>query len=228
MPPRLAPVDFASLIGFTDDDLLAAYRCFARSARVLVEGRAGARPALPPSPALVAAARAGLDADIDDPAGARGFFESRFRPFRVSPDRGTDGFLTGYYEPCVAGAAEETEAFGWPILARPADLQSFAPDRAPEGFPAGASAARRRSDGSLVPYGDREAIERERLHPIVWLRDAVEAFLIQVQGSAQIEFPDGRRARLVYDGRNGLPYTSIGRLLIEAGEIRKAPCRLRA
>ena len=51
------------------------------------------------------------------------------------------------------------------------------------------------------------------------MRDAVEAFLIQVQGSAQVEFPDGRRARLAYDGRNGMPYTSIGRILIEAGEI---------
>jgi peptidoglycan lytic transglycosylase A len=224
--PGLAPLDFASLVGFPDDDLLAAYRCFERSARVLVEGGAGARPALPPTPALVANARAALDADINDAAGARSFFERRFRPFRVWPDAGKEGFLTGYYEPCVAGAAEESEAFRWPILARPADLQTFAQDEAPEGVPIGVSAARRRSDGSLVPYGDREAIERERLNPIVWLRDAVEAFFIQVQGSAQVEFSDGRRARLVYDGRNGLPYTSIGRILIEAGEIAESAMSL--
>ena len=75
------------------------------------------------------------------------------------------------------------------------------------------------SDGSLVPYADRAQIEVERREPIVWVRDAVEAFLIQVQGSAQVEFPDRSRARLAYDGRNGLPYTSIGKILIEAGEI---------
>ena len=84
MPPRLQPLDFANLAGFPDDDFLAAYRCFERSARVLVEGGAGARPALPPSSALIANARAALDLDIDDAAGARRFFESRFRPFRVS------------------------------------------------------------------------------------------------------------------------------------------------
>ena len=58
------------------------------------------------------------------------------------------------------------------------------------------------------------------------MRDAVEAFLIQVQGSAQVEFPDGRRARLAYDGRNGLPYTSIGRILIETGEIAESAMSL--
>src|ERR1700722_14797503 len=46
-----------------------------------------------------------------------------------------------------------------------------------------------------------------------------EAFLIQGQGSAQVEFRDGRGAPLAYDGRNGLLYASIGKILIEAGEI---------
>ena len=79
--------------------------------------------------------------------------------------------------------------------------------------------SRRLSDGALVPYDDRETIERDRRDPIVWVRDAVEAFLIHVQGSAQVVFPDRGRARLAYDGRNGLPYASIGRILIETGAI---------
>ncbi len=120
----------------------------------------------------------------------------------------------------------KTDELRWPILARPADLVSFPPDAAPAGFPEGVSGARRLSDGSLVPYPDRAQIEAERLDPVVWVRDAVEAFLIQVQGSAQVEFPDGRRARLAYDGRNGLPYTSIGRILIESGEIAESAMSL--
>jgi membrane-bound lytic murein transglycosylase A len=219
VPPSLALVDFGGLAGFRGDDCLAAFRCFERSASALVEGRAGARPARPPSPALIATARAALAASIDEAADARRFFESQFRPFRVCSENGAEGFLTGYYEPFVAGARTETDEFGWPILARPADLLTFAPGEAPAGFPQGVSGARRLPGGSLVPYDDRAAIERERLSPIVWLRDAVEAFLIQVQGSAQVLFPNGRPARLAYDGRNGLPYTSIGRILIEAGEI---------
>ena len=214
--PRLAPLSFGDLGGFDDDDLLAAFRCFERSARLVVAGEAGPRAARTPSRALIEAAEAALAASPADAREARTFFESRFRPFRVAP---TPGFLTAYYEPCVPGSLAETEAFGWPILARPADLVSFAPDDAPPGFPDGIAGARRLADGSLQPYDDREAIERARRRPIAWVRDAVEAFLIQVQGSAQVELPDGRRVRLAYDGRNGLPYASIGRMLIEAGSI---------
>ncbi len=224
--PRLEPLDFDSLAGYRDDDHLAAFRCFEGSARVLAESGAEARPARKPSGALVAAARAALAARVSDPAEARRFFQTRFRPFRIVPEAPARGFLTGYYEPCVAGSSVESDAFRWPILARPADLVTLAPGGAPPGFPEGVSGARRRGDGSLVPYADREAIERERRRPIVWLRDAVEAFLVQVQGSAQVEFPDGRRARVAYDGRNGLPYTSIGRILIETGEIAESAMSL--
>ena len=218
-PPRLEPLDFDSLAGFDDDDHLAAFRCFARSARTLVEPGPRGRAARPASPALIAAARAALDSDVAGGAAARRFFATQFRPFRIKPEPAGGGFLTGYYEPCVMGSLAATDAFRWPILARPPDLVTFAPGEAPADFPEGVSGARRRGDGSLLPYDDREAIERERRNPIVWVRDAVEAFLIHVQGSAQIAFPDGAHARLAYDGRNGLPYTSIGRILIETGEI---------
>jgi membrane-bound lytic murein transglycosylase A len=224
-PLRLQPVDFDALAAFGDDDHLEAFACFARSALALAERQAEGRRARPPSAALIAAARGALAADVPDATAARRFFESRFRPFRIVGERRGEGFLTGYYEPCVAASRRETEAFRWPILARPADLMTFAPESAPPGFPKGVGGARRQ-DGGIVPYPDREAIERERRHPVVWLRDAVEAFLIQVQGSAQIEFPDGPRARLAYDGRNGLPYTSIGRILIESGEIAESAMSL--
>jgi len=216
--PRLEPLAFDDLKSFRDDDHMAAFRCFERSARVLVDGDLGPRVAMEPSDALIEAARAALASTPTDVAAARRFFESRFRPFRVVPEAGY-GFLTGYYEPCDAGSLVETEAFRWPILARPQDLVSFAPGETPLGLPEGVAGARRRSDGALVPYDDREAIERKRRDPIVWVRDAVEAFLIHVQGCSELELPDGRRVRLAYDGRNGLPYTSVGRILIETGAI---------
>jgi membrane-bound lytic murein transglycosylase A len=222
---RLETLGFESLAGWNDDDHLAALRAFERSARALAAGRESGRPAQPAAPELIAAARAALGASVPAERDPQRFFETRFQPFRVIPEDGA-GFLTGYYEPCVAASMVETEEFHWPILARPADLVTFAPAAAPAGFPQGASAARRLRDGSLVPYPDRAEIEADRLDPVVWLRDAVEAFLIQVQGSAQVEFPDGRRARLAYDGRNGLPYTSIGRILIETGEIAESAMSL--
>ncbi len=225
MPPRFEAFDFESPAGWTGDDHLAALRTFERSARALVAGRDGRRPASPPSPGLIANAHAALGGIITGERDAGRFFETRFRPFRVFPENGR-GFLTGYYEPCVAASRVETEEFRWPILGRPVDLVAFAPGQTPIGFPEGISGARRLSDGSLVPYDDRAAIERKRRDPLVWLRDAVEAFLVQVQGCAQVEFTDGRRARLAYDGRNGLPYTSIGQVLIEAGEIAESAMSL--
>jgi membrane-bound lytic murein transglycosylase A len=223
--PRLEPLDFESLAGWTDDDHQAAFRTFERTARAIGAGRIPLRPMRSAPPKLIANARAALCTDIKAKRDARRFFEKRFRPFRVVPENG-GGFLTGYYEPCVPASRLETEAFCWPILARPTDLMTFGLDPPPVGFPKDVSGARRLSDSSLEPYADRAQIEAERRDPIVWVRDAVEAFLIQVQGSAQVEFPDRSRARLAYDGRNGLPYTSIGRILIEAGEIAESAMSL--
>jgi membrane-bound lytic murein transglycosylase A len=223
MPPRLESMDFESLAGWTDDDHRAAFCAFERSARTIAQTHP--RPAQSAPPELVANARAALCEDEAAERDARRFFESRFRPFRIVPENGR-GFLTGYYEPCVPASRVESEAFRWPILARPTDLVTFGVDPAPVGFPNDISGARRLGDGSLVPYADRAQIEAERRDPIVWVRDAVEAFLMQVQGSAQVEFPDRSRARLAYDGRNGLPYTSIGKILIEAGEIAESDMSL--
>ncbi len=225
MRPRLEPIDFGSLAGWIEDDHLAALLAFRRSAQALAQGKDSPRRAQPASPELVATARAALCPDIATDAQARRFFETRFRPFRIATENGA-GFLTGYYEPCVPASKVETEEFPWPILGRPADLVAFGLDAAPAGFPSEVTGARRLGDGSLSPYPDRAAIEAERRGSIVWVRDAVEAFLIQVQGSAQVEFLDRRRARLAYDGRNGLPYTSIGRILIETGEIAKSDMSL--
>jgi membrane-bound lytic murein transglycosylase A len=221
---RLETLGFERLAGWNDDDHLAALHAFERSACALAAGRESPRPAQPASPELIATARTALSAALAE-RDARRFFETWFRPFRVIPENGA-GFLTGYYEPCVPASIVETDEFRWPILARPSDLITFAPGAAPPEFPAGVSGAKRLPDGSLVPYPARAEIETKRAGPIVWLRDAAEAFLIQVQGSAKVEFPNGRRARLAYDGRNGLPYTSIGRILIETGEIAESAMSL--
>ncbi len=223
MPPRLEATDFGDLAGWRDDDHQAAFRALQRSARAIAQ--TPPRPAQPATAEWIANAQAALSADVAAERDARRFFETRFRPFRIVPEKG-QGFLTGYYEPCVPASRVETEAFRWPILARPSDLVTFGLDSPPAGFPTDLSGARRLGDGLLVPYPDRAAIEAERRDPIVWVRDAVEAFLIQVQGSAQVEFPDRSRARLAYDGRNGLPYTSIGKILIEAGEIAESAMSL--
>ena len=224
--PRFEALDFDALVGFSEDDAPAAFRCFRRSAEALASSDATPRRARAPSPALLATARAALAETEPDAAAARRFFRTRFQPFRIVPADGRAGFLTGYYEPLVPASRVEAPGFSWPILSRPPDLVSLGPGDIASALPDDIAGARRLGNGALVPYDDREAIERRRAAPLVWVQDAVEAFLIQVQGSAQVQFPDGARARLAYDGRNGLPYASIGRILIGMGAISEAEMSL--
>ena len=170
-----------------DDDFAEALRVFQVTARRLVEGAPALRAALAPPLALARVAPQSLETD---PADARRFFAERFEPWAIE----APVFLTGYYEPEVAGSLTPSPEFTAPILARPVD-------------------------GGKAPNPDRGEIEDAGKNPLVWLADAVDVFVIQVQGSARVNLPDGRQVRLVYDGRNGKPYTSIGRHLIETSEI---------
>ncbi len=160
------------------------------------------------SVALKAIAHQALRQEVREPAQARRFFEHHFRPCRVSASAEVRnaGFLTGYYEPIVEGSPLRTRDFTAPVRGRPDNLDA------------------------LAPCPDRAAIEagalEHRSAPIVWLRDRVEVFLAQVQGSALVRRADGSRLRLAYAGRNGHPYRSIGRILIDTGEIAEADMSL--
>jgi membrane-bound lytic murein transglycosylase A len=172
--------------------------------------------------------RAALAEPAATRAAARRFFEDQFQPFSVTPERGPS-FVTGYYEPIVAGSRFASAKFTAPILARPDDLVTLPQGMGVPGRPE-LSSARRMHDGALAAYSERAEIEAAatRCAPLVWLEDTVEVFFVQIQGSARVVLPDGEEIRLVYAGRNGWPYTSIGRLLIERGEIAASEMGLAA
>jgi membrane-bound lytic murein transglycosylase A len=226
---RLEPARFESLAGWADDDHGAAFAIFRRSCRSAAERAPPLRPAREAGPELAAVCRAVL-ALPESPtrAAARGFFKTHFRPHRVLPPAGR-GFLTGYFEPEYEGSLAPSATFGTPLLARPDDLVTIAQgDRLP-GVEPGLQAARQR-DGRFEPYPDRAAIEDgalgERAKAVIYVGDAVDAFVIHVQGSARIRLADGRTVRVAYAGRNGRPYASIGRILVERGHISLAEMSL--
>lgn len=221
----LEPVPFAALPGFSGDDLataLATFRatCAAPAGPVLAEAVPGA-----PSQDLARACSAVAGVAPD---GARAFFEQNFSAYRVlRPNRDanlerTNGFLTGYFEPELAGSPVATPDFTVPALARPDDLVSLEPGETRPGLDPAFRAARRDGD-AFLPYPDRAAIEDgalgARAHPLLWLRDAVDLLVLQVQGSGRVRLPDGRSVRLAYDGRNGRPYTSVARLIVTGGHL---------
>jgi membrane-bound lytic murein transglycosylase A len=159
-----------------------------------------------------------------NPEEARRFFESHFSPWEVKPV-GRPGFLTAYFEPEFPGALARSDAFPTPLYGRPTDLVTRGPSDVWHGLDPALAAAQVTPDG-LRPYADREAIDNGALAgrglEILWLRDPVDRFVLQVQGSGRIRLPDGTLRRLTYSGRNGHPYTSLGRILVEEEGIAPA------
>ncbi|WP_244610727.1 murein transglycosylase A [Microvirga pakistanensis] len=218
---RLEPLSFEDLDAWADDDHAAAFRAFLRSCRALDASAAALRPARTPERRLEAVCRAALKNPSPSRAEARRFFEAHFQPFAVIPHTG-QGFLTGYYEPEFLGSRTPDARYRVPLLARPDDLVTIPQGETLPGIDKGLQAARR-TGRSYEPYPDRAAIEDGALgplaKPIVYLREPGEAFIIHVQGSSRIRLTDGSVMRVAYAGRNGRPYTSIGRLLVQRGEM---------
>ena len=141
--------------------------------------------------------------------------ESAFRQavadeFVVYQSVGLDGdgsvHFTGYFEPVYRASRVPTETYRYPLYRRPPDLDSWPfphPTRADlEGYDA--------LQGSRGPLRGLE---------LVWLQSRLEAFLVQVQGSAQLQLTDGSRMAVRYAGRTDYAYTSIGQALIESGQV---------
>ena len=226
-PPgaEFQPVPFSALDGWAEDAHAQAFAAFRRSCDAILRGgvTGGALKADVEADLRAACARAaGLGTEPGDEA-ARRFFESAFTAYRVVPSTGRRGFVTAYFEPEIEGALAPSDRFHVPLHAPPADLVTFRNgEPRPPGAPEGLEAAQRTSAG-LVPYPTRGEIESGLLDgrglEIVWLASAVEAFIVHVQGSARVRLAEGGVLRLSFAAKNGHPYTSIGRLLIERGEI---------
>src|SRR5690606_6930697 len=141
------------------------------------------------------------------------------------------GLLTGYYEPVVKGSRTPDKTFKVPAYRRPTDLVNVVAE-SERGAKSATLTHMRRTDRGLVPYLTRAEIEQGGLAgrglELMYFKDPVDVFFMQVQGSARIELPNGESVRIAYAGKNGYPYTSIGRVLIEAGEIAPEAMSLQA
>lgn len=219
----LEPVAFPDLAGWAGDDHVAAFEAFLKSARrllsIAVSGEGyGGKPA---SGALLEAGRAALRLAQTgpSPATARSFFESGFMPHRIVHS-GPSGLLTGYYEPVLEGARSRGGPFQVPIYRRPPDLVNMVAESQRGAMAHTLTHARKTATGT-EPYATRAEIEGGALAgqglELLWLEDPVDTFFLHIQGSGLIAFEDGSELRITYDGKNGHPYTSVGRYLIDQG-----------
>jgi len=149
--------------------------------------------------------------------------KARFDLYRAA---GTDGrgrvVFTAYYEPEVAGSLTRTPDYPVPLYRPPEDLITVDLGRFRDDY-RGRTLNGRLAGHRLVPYPDRAAIDAGALAgrglEICWLKDPVDAFFLQIEGSGRLRLPDGSTRHLNYAGANGRQYRSIGKILIEAGEL---------
>jgi membrane-bound lytic murein transglycosylase A len=224
-PLRFEPIGFADLPGWAGDDHLSAFAAFLRSSGPVIDNAANAAVSgrIPPSHGLLEACRLALASrdEVRSGAEARAFFERYFAPSRIRHD-GPDGLLTGYYEPVLEGALSPGGRFRVPAYRRPPELVNMVPEaqRATVGQ---AFTHMCRTANGLVPFATRAEIEAGALAgrglELLWLASEVDAFFMHIQGSGQIRFANGSTVRVTYDGKNGHPYTSIGRYLIDSGQF---------
>lgn len=223
-PVLAEPVSPAALPGWAADDQAPALQAFLLSCDGPATPAVTAAAHIDTPPAFGPACAAALA--LPRPASreaARGFFERWFDVAR--PASAQDGFLTGYYEPELPGARQRSSLFTVPLHAAPPDLVVPGEGAWPAGEVASLTAARRGGDGRLAPLPDRAAIMAGALDglglELAFVESPVDAFFAQVQGSVRVRLEDGTVERLGYAGRNGYPYTAIGRILIARGVISR-------
>jgi membrane-bound lytic murein transglycosylase A len=222
---QYAPVAWADIPGWREDDHLQAFKAFRASCKPI-----SAQTTPPADPKALGTSlrdpcRAARAVDISDGAMARAFFEHHFLPLRISRLGEGEGFVTGYYEPVIDGSRTQTDVYTVPVYRRPSNLfvRGFKQD-APS-LPNKGDVFRKIGRRKLVPYYDRAAIEDGAIAgrglEICWLKSQTDLLFAQIQGSARVRLEDGSTIRINYDAHNGYPYTAVGRILIDRGIIPK-------
>ena len=161
----------------------------------------------------------------DDVMAQRAFYQTWFTPYQVFNPDGTDtGLITGYYEPLLLGSRTRSKRFAYPIYAPPDDMLEVDMGELYPQFRG--QRVRGRLEGKrVVPYFNRAEIDAG-LAPalqgkeLFWVENPVDLFFLQIQGSGRIELEDGKRVKIGYADQNGHSYASVGRKLVDMGELK--------
>lgn len=128
--------------------------------------------------------------------------------FYQSPGKDGKGdvLFTSYYEPIYQASRVPTAEYRYPLYRLPGSFNRW-----------------RKPHPTRMQLEGKDGLLRgkSRLHglEIVWLRDRLEAFLAQIQGSARVVLTDGRMVTLGFAGKTAYPYTSIGKELAKDGKL---------
>jgi len=218
---RLEPVYWDQVPGWLEDDQTEALAAFLQSCRAIRN-----------NPLWQEVCADATVVDGENLVFVRTFFHTRFRPYRLhKKDGATSGLVTGYYVPVLESSRQRTERFRYPLYTLPddllvIDLSDVYPDLKNYRL-------RGRLVGrKVVPYWSREEITsgKEPLagSELFWVDDPVALFFLQIQGSGRLRLADGEEVMVHYADQNGHPYRSIGKLLIERGEMTRNQMSMQA
>lgn len=208
----LKPAGWSDVDGFAEDDLSVAWPVWLQSCSTLKNKLA-----------WLAVCAATQNMNNPDSAAIQAYFTQNFNVYRASNQDGTDtGLITGYYQPVLKGSRTKSAQFPYPIYRQPSDLVTV---ELGELYP---ELKYKRVRGKLVgnklvPYMTRAEIETSPSPmsgtEIMWINDIIDVFFLQIQGSGLVQLDNGEQVQVGYADQNGHPYNSIGRLLVERGEL---------
>jgi membrane-bound lytic murein transglycosylase A len=214
-------VDFGAVTGWKDGEQAAAWPALLASCQAL-RWREAWR----------AACAKALELRSPTDEEARRVLEQQFVPWRLAnPDGAVDGLVTGYYEPVLRGSRTKLAPFVHPLYGPPDDLLTI--DLSATNPELRGMRLRGRVEGRrVVPYYSRAEIARGAApvagKEILWVDDPIEAFFLQVQGSGRVQLASGETLRLGYADQNGHPFQSIGRFLVDRGELKLGETSMQA
>jgi membrane-bound lytic murein transglycosylase A len=192
---HLQKVGFAALENWSDAQAQKGLAAFQRSC---MRGRTAGLTVYGRSISASAWKRVCASAQRTTMSNARDYFEQHFQPYRVTTDTRNTGLLTGYYTPTMDASLTPSPEYPVPLYRKPAQ-----------------EALRTRHSRAEIEAG---ALSGKNLE-LLWLRSAIDAFFLHVQGSGYAHLPDGRVMKLVFAGKNDFPYTAIGKQFVQDGVV---------
>lgn len=209
---QLKATDWSQLKEWEQDTLLTAWTAFLQSCNALNK-----QPLWREICSKASTLKQPLDVNIKQ------FFRNHFIPHQVLNLDGSDeGLITGYYEPLLKGSRTPSPQYRYPLYMPPDELLVIdLGDVYPE---LKNLQLRGRLEGrKVVPYYSRAEIENGTTslkgRELLWVDNQVELFFLQIQGSGRIVLENGEILRVGYADQNGHPYQSIGKLLVQQGEL---------
>jgi membrane-bound lytic murein transglycosylase A len=218
---QFEPLAWHQIDGWMKDHHAEAFATFLASCKPILRSTPKIRATRPAAYNALheVCGRAVQQVPVDD-AGARAFFEKNFRAIRLAALGDQAGFFTGYYEPVVEGSRLPSDTYTVPLYQRPPNMITQRLRMSGKKGKAGKRAVKRTG-----AFYDRAQIEDGALAgrglEIVYLKDPIDGFFAEIQGSVRVKLEDGSVIRLNYASGNGHAYTAVGRFLIERGIVTK-------